>query len=308
VPTITASRSTNKASSAFAPISKAQSVSARTASVGVGLAAGADHAGTFLAGPNCIAGPPGCARGLRSTNVSDGPDWRNYRRILSRIFLGGVLMRICWQSVVTVFFALSTASGALIAEEIESDMFASMAGKCSTLKVAERDFACTSIAFSHSPGGRSGFTVPLIDPDDDSHIITFSGENGRRNQDNTYELSLDRVLLKSKDSPKASGLPIPSIELSTGRCKQIGNFAMQRVTSVACVAIDERGKKYELQFESDGSPIKVKMIRVEDPEAEERRAKVPAAHVELLKCQQLADLQGVLRRDRTDFILRCMER
>jgi hypothetical protein len=47
------------------------------------------------------------------------------------------------------------ASVALLADEPEIDMFASMAGKCSTLKVAERDFACTSVAFSHSPGGNA---------------------------------------------------------------------------------------------------------------------------------------------------------
>ena len=50
------------------------------------------------------------------------------------------------------------------------------------------------------------------------------------------------------------------------------------------------------------------MIAAVDPEAEERRAKVLAAHVEQLKCRQMADLQGVLPRDRTEFILRCMEK
>ena len=61
--------------------------------------------------------------------------------------------------------------------EPEIDMFASMTGKCSTLKVAERDFSCTTVAFSHSPGGRSGFTVPLNDPDDDSsHHHVFRRE------------------------------------------------------------------------------------------------------------------------------------
>ena len=215
-------------------------------------------------------------------------------------------MRICWRTV-AIAGSLSIASVALRAEEIESDVFASMAGKCSTLKVAERNFACTSMAFSHSPGGRSAFTVPLNDPDDENHIITFSGENGKREQDNLYELPIDRVLLKSKDSPKAEGLPIPSVEPSSGRCTQIGNFALQQVSSVSCVATDEKGRKYELQFESDGSPMKVKMIKSVDPEAEERRAKALAAHVEQIKCRHMADVQGVLPRDRTEFILRCME-
>jgi hypothetical protein len=186
-------------------------------------------------------------------------------------------------------------------------MFASMAGKCSTLKVAERDFACTSVAFSHSPGGRSGFTVPLNDSDDDTHIITFSGENGRRVQDNLYVLSIDQMLVKSKDRPKVDGLPTPAVELSTGTCKQTGNFVTQQVSSVSCIATDGKGRRYELQFESDGSPIKVRMIRATDPAAEERRTEVLSTHMEQLKCRQMADVQGVLPRDRTDFILRCMD-
>jgi len=157
------------------------------------------------------------------------------------------------------------------------------------------------------PGGRSAFTVPLNDPDDESHIITFSGESGNRQQDNRYELPIDRVLLKSKDSPKAEGLPIASVEPSSGKCTQIGNLALQQVSSVSCAATDEKGRNYQLQFESDGSPIKVKIIRVVDPETEERRTKILAAHVEQVKCRHMADAQGVLPRDRTEFILRCME-
>jgi hypothetical protein len=96
-------------------------------------------------------------------------------------------MRICWRVVAVAFISFPIASVALLADEVERhepeiDMFASMAGKCSTLKVAERDFGCTSVAFSHSPGGRSGFIVPLNDPDDDTHIITFSGEKVRESR------------------------------------------------------------------------------------------------------------------------------
>jgi hypothetical protein len=214
-------------------------------------------------------------------------------------------MRTCWRAVAIVV-SLSITS-VLKAEEIESDVFASMAGKCSTLKIADRNFECSSMAFSHSPGGRSAFTVPLNDPGDENHIITFSGDNGKRARDDLYELPIDRVLLKSKDSPKAEGLPIASVEPSSGRCTQIGNFALQQVSSVSCVAADEKGRKYELQFESDGSPIKVKAIRLVDPGTEEQRTKALAAHVEQIKCRHMADAEGVLPRDRTEFILRCME-
>jgi hypothetical protein len=122
------------------------------------------------------------------------------------------------------------------------------------------------------------------------------------------------MLLKSKDRPKVDGLPVPSVVSSTGTCKQIGNFAAQQVSSITCDATDANGIKYELQFESDGSPIRVRMIRVSDPTvsvpdtaANATRAKALAAHIEQLKCRQMANAQGVLPRDRTDFILRCME-
>ena len=217
-------------------------------------------------------------------------------------------MSIGLRAIAIAFVLFQMAPSVLVAQQIESDLFASMTGKCSTLKVADSDFGCSSVAFSHSPGGRSGFTVPLDDPEDDTHIITFSGENGKREQDDLYELPIDRILLRSKDGPRAGGLPVPSVEPSTGGCKQVGNFARQQVSSVFCSATDGKGRKYELRFESDGSPIKVKMIAVVDPEAEERRAKILAAHVEQMKCRQMAELQGVLPRDRTEFILRCMEK
>src|SRR4051812_16681223 len=187
-------------------------------------------------------------------------------------------MRICWRIAAVAFASFSVVSSAVLADEAERrgpeiDVFASMSGKCSFLKVAESDYSCTTVAFSHSPGGRSGFTVPLNDPNDESHIITFSGEKAKREQDNQYELSIDRMLLKSKDRPKVDGLPTPAVEPSTGVCKQVGNFAKQQVSSIACSAVAANGRKYEFQFESDGSPIKVRMIRVADTAQEERRVK-----------------------------------
>jgi hypothetical protein len=228
-------------------------------------------------------------------------------------------MRACWRvaAVASVFFL--TGSGPIVADETERhepdiDMFASMAGRCSSLKVAGRDFACTTMAFFHSPGGRSSFTVPLNDPDDDSHIITFSGAKSKRERADLYELSVDQMLLKSKDRPKADGLPVPLVVSSTGTCRQIGNFAAQQVSSIACDATDANGIEYKLQFESDGSPIRVRMISVSnatdsapDPAASAARAKALATHIEQLKCRHMADAQGILPRDRTDFILRCME-
>jgi hypothetical protein len=200
-------------------------------------------------------------------------------------------MRICWRVTAFAVISLSMTAAAIFADDTERhepeiDMFASMSGKCGTLKVAERDYPCNTVAFSRSPRGRSGFTVPLNDPEDDTHIITFSGEKGKRELDNQYELSIDRMLLKSKDRPKIDGLPTPSVERSTGICKQIGNFAAQQVSSVSCTAANRNGRKYEFQFESDGSPIRVRMIRAADPATEDQRSKLLAAHLEQLKCRQ----------------------
>jgi hypothetical protein len=220
-------------------------------------------------------------------------------------------MRISWRAIAVAVICGLALPNALVADETEHqtpdiDMFASMAGKCPVVKVADRDFVCTSVAFFHSPGGRSSFTLPLNDPDDDSHIITFSGDKAKRDVD-VYELTVDRMLLKSKDRPKIDGLPVPSTVLANGACKQVGNFATQRVSSVACAATDANGVKYEFQFESDGTPIRVMLVRAADPEADDRRAKAIAAHIDQIKCRQKADAQGVLPRDRTDFILKCLD-
>jgi hypothetical protein len=188
--------------------------------------------------------------------------------------------------------------------EPDVDMFALMSGKCSTLKVAGRDFRCRAVAYFHSQQGRANFTVALDDPADNSHIISFSGENARREQDkNLYELSIDQMLLNSKDRPKADGLPVPSVELSVGICKQIGNFATRQVSSVSCSATDKSGRKYEFEFESDGAPIKMTRLRQAPLTEKKRRTK----QVEQLECRYKAEADKVLRRDLTPYLIRCLE-
>jgi hypothetical protein len=207
-------------------------------------------------------------------------------------------MRLCWQIFAAVMIFTATPSvaepshGGLLpehdensrpdpasakarhAEEVanelkpqepDTDLFALMSGRCSTLRVAGRDFACRTVAYAHSIHGRAYFTIALDDPADHSHIISFSGENGRRTLDNLYELTVDRMLLNSKNRPKVDGLPVPFVELSAGMCTQFGNFAAGQVSSIACTATDKNGKKYELQFESDGSPITVRRVRPSPP-------------------------------------------
>jgi hypothetical protein len=149
--------------------------------------------------------------------------------------------------------------------EPDTDIFALMSGRCSTLRIAGRDFACRTVAFFHNENGRVNFTVALDDPADHSHVVAFSGEYGERPQQDLYELQIDRMLLNSKDRPKADGLPVPFAERSVGICRQLGNFAMRQVSSITCSATDRAGRRYELEFVSDGSPITVRRVRQSKP-------------------------------------------
>ena len=176
----------------------------------------------------------------------------------------GMTMKFCRQAfaLAIIFIAMpASRSDELQRQEPDTVIFAMMSGKCSTLKVAGRDFACRAVAFFQTEEGRANFTVAIDDPNDDSHIITFSGDNGRRPDANLYELPIDRMLLKSKDRPKADGLPVPSVEPTAGLCKQVGNFVTLELSSISCTAVDKNGKKYELQYQSDGTPMAVRRIK-----------------------------------------------
>jgi len=176
----------------------------------------------------------------------------------------GMTMKLCRQAfaLAIIFIAMpARASDELQRQEPDTVIFAMMSGKCSTLKVAGRDFGCRAVAFFQTEEGRANFTVAIDDPSDDSHIVTFSGDNGRRPEANLYELPIDRMLLKSKDRPKADGLPVPSVESSAGLCKQVGNFVTLELSSITCAATDKNGRKYELQYQSDGTPMAVRRIK-----------------------------------------------
>ncbi len=179
-------------------------------------------------------------------------------------YQAGMTMKFCRQAfaLAIIFIAMpARASDELHRQEPDTVIFAMMSGKCSTLKVAGRDFACRAVAFFQTEEGRANFTVAIDDPSDDSHIVTFSGDNGRRPDANLYELPIDRMLLKSKDRPKADGLPVPSVESTAGLCKQVGNFVTLELSSITCSAVDKNGKKYELQYEADGAPMAVRRIK-----------------------------------------------
>ncbi|MBR1091616.1 hypothetical protein JQ621_29510 [Bradyrhizobium manausense] len=149
------------------------------------------------------------------------------------------------------------------------DMLALMSGHCKTLKVAGRPFACKTVAFAHDDKGRVNFAVAVDDPSDENHVVSFSGENGKRADDNSYELPIDRMLLNSKNRPKVDGLPVPAAQTSTGSCRQTGNFAARKVNDVTCSAIDSEGRTYELLFVSDGTPVSVRRIRQSSPSVQD---------------------------------------
>lgn len=145
------------------------------------------------------------------------------------------------------------------------DLLALMSGHCKMLKVAGRTFACKTVAYAHGDKGRVNFAVAVDDPSDENHVVSFSGENGKRADDNSYELPIDRMLLNSKNRPKVDGLPVPAEQASTGVCRQTGNFAARKVNDVTCSATDSEGRRYELLFVSDGTPVSVRRIRQSSP-------------------------------------------
>jgi hypothetical protein len=154
-------------------------------------------------------------------------------------------------------------------QDPDIDIYALMTGKCPTLNIAGRNFACKTIGFFHGMHGRVSFTVVLDDPSDDNHIVSFSGPGGQRTVNNVYNLAVDRVFLNSKDRPKADGVPVPLPVVSTGNCKQVGNLVSRKISSIVCSATDGQGKTFELQFESDGSPILVRRIKQSPVDAQD---------------------------------------
>ena len=54
---------------------------------------------------------------------------------------------------------------------------------------------------------------------------------------------------------------MPLVEPTAGLCKQVGNFVTLELSSISCTAVDRNGKKYELQYQSDGAPIAVRRIK-----------------------------------------------
>ena len=151
--------------------------------------------------------------------------------------------------------SLTIFASDVVEQEPDAVIFARMSGRCRILIIAGQEYKCGAVAFLQNEEGRAKYIIKVDDPNDDSHIFSFSGDNGRRPQDKLYELPIDRLLFQNKDRPKADGLPVELVESATGMCKQIGSFAAKQVSNVSCTAIDRNAKKYEFEYESDGEPI-----------------------------------------------------
>src|SRR5690349_10976267 len=207
----------------------------------------------------------GCRRFAPISAISDDATHRSPREGTSSAMLdrgdtalfhfqayrSGMITR-CWLAFAVAGLLAATPAAAQIVAATPAtaeaelkpdiDLYALMSGRCSMLKIAGREFACRAVAYFHSEKGRAHFTVALEDPLDNAHVVSFSGENGRRTKDNLYELRIDRMLLSSKDRPKADGLPVPMVENSAGQCRQVGNFAAREVSSISCTAHDRNGR------------------------------------------------------------------
>jgi hypothetical protein len=194
---------------------------------------------------------------------------------------GTLLMKSCRLTHGILAFSIVCATSPLLAQTIQPqianierqdpdiDVYALMTGNCPTLKIAGNNFRCKTIGFFHGLHGRVSFTVVVDDPADQSHIVSFSGPGSRQSAANVYNLAVDRVFLNSQHRPRADGVPVPLPVASTGSCKQIGNLGTGQISSVTCSATDGHGKSFELQFESDGSPIKVRRIKASPADSQD---------------------------------------
>jgi hypothetical protein len=188
-------------------------------------------------------------------------------------------------------------------QDYDIDLIVTMSGRCSTLKIAGRDLACRAVKYFHSRAGRGYFTIAIDDATDNGHIVSFSGENARREGDSLFELTIDQMLLNSKDRPKVDGLRVPLVEPSSGTCRQIGILATGKISKISCVAADKNGRKYELQFDSDDQPVKMQRISQAPLLPEKRRARLRELH----ECRRKAMTANVMPRDATSYIIQCLE-
>jgi len=188
-------------------------------------------------------------------------------------------------------------------ENYDIDLIVGFSGKCVTFRVAGQNLPCRAVKYFHGESGRAYFTIAVDDPADKGRIVSFSGDKARRDRNDFYELTVDQVLLNSREQPLAGGVRVPRVEPSSGLCKQLGDVDSKQIKSVSCVATDTAGKVYELQFQADGQPATVQKITREPLESVRRRARLRALSV----CRIKAVEAQILPRDTAAYIIQCLE-
>jgi hypothetical protein len=183
------------------------------------------------------------------------------------------------------------------------DLVVALSGRCTVFRAAGQNLPCRAVKYFHGESGRAYFTVAVDDPTDGGRIVSFSGDKARRDRNDFYELTVDQVLLNSRERPAVDGIRVPRVEPSNGICKQTGDIDSKLIKSVSCVATDRGGRTYELQFEADGQPATVQRIVREPLESVRRRARLKA----LKSCRAKATEAEILPRDKTAYIIQCLE-
>jgi hypothetical protein len=188
-------------------------------------------------------------------------------------------------------------------ENYDIDLIVTFSGKCTAFRAAGQNLPCRAVKYFHGESGRAYYTIAVEDPTDKGRIVSFSGDKARRDSNDFYELTLDQMLLSSKERPLVGGLRVPRVEPASGTCKQAGDIESKQITSVSCVATDRTGRTYELQFAADGQPAMVQKITREPLESVRRRARLKA----LKACRAQAAEAKILPRDVTAYILQCLQ-
>lgn len=159
-----------------------------------------------------------------------------------------------------MIFRLSKAA---MARAADTELAAFMAGKCNSANVGGQAVSCKYAAYSLTKSGRSNFKIALEDRDDARRAVAFSGVEARKPQSDIYEVSVDKIMLYSKDRPNDAGEIDPLVKVATGTCRQTGDFSRRKLLNLSCTATDEAGQVHSVDFGSDGSPIKVRSERDE---------------------------------------------
>ncbi len=188
-------------------------------------------------------------------------------------------------------------------ENYDIDLIVGFSGQCTTFRVAGQNLPCRAVKYFHGESGRAYFTIAVEDPSDRGRTVSFSGEKARRDRNDFYELTVDQVLLNSKERPLAGGVRVPQVEPAAGMCKQFGDIETKQIKTISCAAADRAGRRYELQFQADGQPATVQKITREPLDSVRRRARLRA----LKACRIKAAEARILPRDTAAYIIECLE-